>query len=54
MEVVLPAPFTPASMITNGRSGANHQRLFERTQEVDHGAGKLRAGVGGLTGRLPA
>ena len=50
MDVVLPAPFTPASMITKGRCGADDERLLERREEVgqriaQHGA-RVRVGAG--------
>ena len=42
IDVVLPAPLTPASMITNGRAAPIDQRLLERREEVDQRACEQR------------
>ena len=49
IEVVLPAPLTPASMITNGRAAPTTSGLLERGEEIDER--RLRARSSGRPSR---
>ena len=46
IDVVLPAPFTPASMITNGRAAPIDERPLERREEIDQRRLEQRLRIG--------
>ena len=54
IDVVFPAPLTPAIMITNGRAGPTDQRPLERREEVDQRRLEQRLRIGVAAGALPS